>query len=165
MKLKHFMQENWKYLLWILAIVAAPAFGSDGAADNLDDLIRNNTKTQMSGLIFLMFMFAMVMGTVMAITFIVTGALLAFEKAPQQLEQAGVKVPIAAAIFAALALSFAWLLDFLTSTTTGDSGSRDSDTWEQLSPQGSSAPIQIEALDNNNVAQVYLLAYPEQEIG
>lgn len=139
-----------KTVLIIFGLIAGAAFLVNPAiAQDLDGLARGNITKQAGAGMYLLKLFAMLLGVIAMIGSLVAIVLLAMEKAPPQVQQVGYKGPIIALLVGGVLCSLTWFVGFSSSTATGTQ--YDQDTWNKLNQSGSVLEIDSSALYANSI--------------
>lgn len=114
------------------ACIAGPVFAqNNGFAGYVD----GHATTQLTGGVSLIKLIAMLVGIILMVSSIIMIAMLAFEKAPPQMQQIGYKAPIIGIICGGFLTAITWFVSFAAATATGSQ--QDQDTWQRLNKSSS----------------------------
>jgi hypothetical protein len=130
--------KNKSYLVGLglfaaATLIAGPALAQ--ATGGFANYVDNHGAAQITGGVSLVKMVAMLIGVILLVSSIIMVAMLAFEKAPPQLQQVGYKAPIIGIICGGLLTAITWFVGFAAATATG--GQQDQDTWQRLNKSSS----------------------------
>ncbi|UUA75188.1 hypothetical protein [Cellvibrio sp. QJXJ] len=119
-----------KTLLFTLAVIAGVVIANPSIAQDFASYANGHATKQASAGMYMLKLFAMLIGVIGLIGSIIAIVMLAMEKAPPQLQQVGYKGPIIGIFCGGLLCSITWFVGFSASTATGSA--QDQDTWQKL---------------------------------